>query len=107
VYEGEILFFYPVALATLCDAAKCMLFCFVALATENKVPYIVVGTVLLVTMLQKWTAIWSLHFIDECPMTDEKFYGFMIVHTAVKRPLDTCKQITFPIAEHKLTRIRV
>ena len=107
MYEREILIFYPVALATLCYAAKCMLLCFVALATEDKVPYIVVRTVLLVMTLQKRAAIWSLHFVDECSLTDEKFHGFVIVHTAVKRPLDTCKQITFPIAEHRLTRIKV
>ena len=40
--QGEVLLFDPVALATVCDTAECVLFLFIALAAEDKVPYIVV-----------------------------------------------------------------
>ena len=61
--QRKILIFDPVALTALCDTAKCVLFLVIALATEDKVPYIVVRTILSVRIPEMWikTLILTFH----------------------------------------------
>ncbi len=60
--EGKVLFFDPIALTTLCNTTEPVLVLFVALATEDKVPYIIVRAMMLIKISVLWMDIMPLTF---------------------------------------------